>query len=301
MDLNRLFLPARRTVQSCSAILLLALSGMSVHAHKPESTAQWNFEPWVVALLVLAAWAYFRGVRRVWSQAAVGRGIRTWQAAAYAGGWTFLVVALITPLDPIGGESFAAHMVQHEVLMLLAAPLLVLGRPFAPYLWAMPIAWRRRLGNLAKTSWLCASWRTLTYPLTAWVLHAVVLWVWHAPALFQAALQNEAVHTLQHLSFLLSALVFWWALFNSRNEQGAAVIYLFTTAVHTSALGALLTFSKSVWYPVYGAPPFGLAALEDQQLGGLIMWVPGGMVYVIAALALFGAWLVRSSRAAAWE
>jgi putative membrane protein len=251
--------------------------------------------------LILAAWIYFRGVRSLWSQAATGRGIRGWQAIAYAGGWMFLVVALITPLDVLGKRSFAAHMVQHEVLMLLAAPLLVLGRPLAPYLWAMPIGWRRSLGSIAKTNWFSAGWRTLTHPLSAWALHAVILWIWHAPALFQAALQDEVVHTLQHFSFLLSALVFWWALFNSRNAYGAAVLYLFTTAVHTSVLGALLTFSRSVWYPVYDPPPFGLTALEDQQLGGLIMWVPGGMVYVIAALSLFGIWLARSTRAAAWE
>jgi putative membrane protein len=283
-----------------TAICLLFVAA-PVHAHQTESIAQWNFEPWVVASLVLAAWGYVRGLRRLWTQTAIGRGIRRWQAAAYAAGWMLLVVALVTPLDSLGSQSFAAHMLQHEVLMLLAAPLLVLGRPLGPYLWAMPIAWRRVLGEVAKTRWFSTSWRTLTHPLTAWALHAAVLWIWHAPVLFEAALRSDALHALQHLSFLLSALLFWWALFNSRDAQGAAVLYLFTTGLHTSVLGALLTFARSIWYPVYDQPPLGLNPLEDQQLGGLIMWVPGGMVYVLAALALFGAWLARSSTSRAWR
>ncbi len=217
---------------------------------------------------------------------------------AYANGLVFLVIALITPVDALGNESFAAHMVQHEVLMLCAAPLLVLGRPLAPYLWAMPIAWRRRLGQLAKTDWFSAGWRAVTHPLSAWTIHAVALWVWHAPGLFELALRDGAVHTLQHLTFLLSALVFWWAVFNARSDSiGLAIFYLFTTAIHTSVLGALLTFSDSLWYPTYNnEPPFALSALEDQQLGGLIMWVPGGTVYLIAALVLFGVRLTRGEK-----
>ena len=114
--------------------------------------------------------------------------------------------------------------------------------------------------------------------------------------LFQAAVKKPWVHDLQHTSFLIGALVFWWALLEGRGgsrRQVAGVFYLFTTLVHTSVLGALLTFSTRVWYPVYEAtaPAWGLAALEDQQLGGLIMWVPGGLVYMAAGLALLAALL----------
>ena len=263
-------------------------------AYAHTDVAAWNFEPWILILLFIAAWAYARGVLRLWSASNFGRGISKWQAAAYAIGLLCLVIALVTPLDALGNKSFAAHMVQHEILMLLAAPLLVLGRPLAPYLWTMPIAWRRNLGRLAKTDWFSSGWRALSHPLSAWTIHAVALWVWHAPLLFEWALGDDTVHALQHLSFLLSALVFWWALFNARGESvGIPVFYLFTTAIHTSVLGALLTFSDVLWYPVYNEPPFGLSALDDQQLGGLIMWIPGGMVYLIAALALFAIWLRR--------
>jgi putative membrane protein len=283
---------------------IILLFAMSAPAYAHTSAAKWNFEPWIVFMLVLAAWSYARGVLRLWRASDAGRGIRKWQAAAYAAGVAVLVIALVTPLDPLGNESFAAHMVQHEALMLLAAPLLVLGRPLAPYLWAMPMEWRRNLGRLAKADWFSTAWRTLTHPLSAWTMHALALWIWHAPLLFQWALRDGTVHTLQHMSFLLSALVFWWALFNARGESpnvAGAVFYLFTTAVHTSVLGALLTFSDVLWYPAYDEPPFGLSTLEDQQLGGLIMWVPGGMVYLIAALALFAIWLKREQSAAVYE
>jgi putative membrane protein len=122
----------------------------------------------------------------------------------------------------------------------------------------------------------------------------VAVWVWHAPVLYQATLGSELVHTLQHASFLVTALLFWWALLRGhegRVGRPASVIYLFTTAMHTSLLGALLTFSERLWYPLYdeSTSAWGLTPLEDQQLAGLIMWVPAGLVYLIAALALCAA------------
>jgi cytochrome c oxidase assembly factor CtaG len=142
-------------------------------------------------------------------------------------------------------------------------------------------------------------WRAITNPLAAWLIHAVALWVWHIPVLFEAVLEREWVHTLQHLSFFLSALLFWWALIHGRERAlgyGAAVLFLFTTALHSGLLGALITFAPNVWYPGYlkTTQTWGLTPLEDQQLGGLIMWIPAGLVYVVAGLALFAGWLRES-------
>src|SRR6185369_9418238 len=114
-----------------------------------------------------------------------------------------LFVALVSPLHAWGSVLFSAHMTQHEVLMLVAAPLLVLGRPLIAFLWALPLNWSRRLGNIAKIPAINRLWRALTIPLVAWLVHAVALWVWHIPALFDATLHSETVHTFQHLSFLL--------------------------------------------------------------------------------------------------
>src|SRR6185312_8780404 len=150
----------------------------------------------------------------------------------------------------------------------------------------------------AKQNYVRKSWVFLTEPFTAWWIHACAIWAWHAPFLFQLTLKSELAHTAQHLSFFLSAMLFWWALFyaQGRKSHGAAVLYVFTTAVHTSILGALLTFAPHIWYPGYSTTTqaWGLTPLEDQQLGGLIMWVPAALVYLVAGLALFAAWLRES-------
>src|ERR1041384_7376031 len=273
------------------------------HGDEPHSWFElaraWSFEPGIVIALALSAWLYWRGVRRMWREQGgdrQGRGVRRWEAWAYAGGWLALFVALASPLHPWGRVLFSAHMTQHEVLMLVAAPLLVLGRPLAPFMRALPLGWARRLSSLSKLAWWQRLWRALTNPLAAWAIHAVALWVWHVPVLFQAVLDNEWIHTLQHLSFFLSALLFWWALLHGRQgarAYGAAVLYLFTTALHSGLLGALITFAPSIWYPAYAGTTqgWGLTPLEDQQLGGLIMWIPAGLVYVVAGLVLFAGWL----------
>jgi cytochrome c oxidase assembly factor CtaG/cytochrome c2 len=194
-------------------------------------------------------------------------------------------------------------MTQHELLMLVAAPLLVLSRPLVPLLHGLPAAWRGTVGRAGRARPVRATWRVATTPLVAWTLQAVVLWVWHAPALFQATLSSELVHAAQHVSFLGAALLFWWSLVHGRGgvaSYGAAVLYLFTTSAHSGALGALLSLAPRPWYPVYAptAATFGLTALEDQQLGGLVMWVPAATVYVFAALVMLATWLRAAGREA---
>jgi cytochrome c oxidase assembly factor CtaG len=141
----------------------------------------------------------------------------------------------------------------------------------------------------------------LTTPSIAFGLHAVALWAWHLPGLYQATLASELLHSFQHASFLFTALLFWWTILGaSRAEiaRGRAILYLFLTALQTGALGALLTFAPSLWYPAYARTtgPWGLSPLDDQQLGGLIMWIPGSLAYLVAALALLAQWLRESEK-----
>jgi putative membrane protein len=136
-------------------------------------------------------------------------------------------------------------------------------------------------------------------------MHAVALWAWHAPAPYQAAVQNEGVHFLEHACFLGSAVVFWWSLTHGRHGRlgyGAGVLYVFSTGVHSSVLGALMTFSNRSWYPIYDARAAaqGWTPLVDQQLAGLLMWVPAGLVFIVVGLALFAAWLGESERRVAF-
>jgi cytochrome c oxidase assembly factor CtaG len=245
----------------------------------------------VTLLLFTAAALYATGVGRLWRKAGAGRGITIAQAGSFAGGWMTLAIALISPLDAWGSRLLWAHMLQHELLMVLAAPLLVLGRPLEGWTWALPFGWRRRLGTLARHRRWRALWLAFKLPLGAWLVHGIIVWLWHAPALFQAALASEAIHTLQHTSFLAAALVFWWAALGEaahRPRLGVSAIMLFSTMLYTGALGALLTFSSGSWYPAYAELSHAglLDPIEDQQLAGLIMWVPGGVAYMAAALAL---------------
>jgi putative membrane protein len=210
-------------------------------------------------------------------------------------------MALVSPLHALGGALFSAHMAQHEVLMAVAAPLLVLGRPLVPFLWALPKGWRTGLGGAAKAGPVHAAWRGVSAAPAAWVLHALALWAWHLPAFYGLALRSEWAHGAQHASFLLTGLLFWWALLRGRGGRmsyGAAVLYVFGMGVQGGGLGALLTLAPRPWYPPYAltTQAWGLSALEDQQLAGLIMWVPASVSYLLAGLWLFAEWLRESER-----
>lgn len=144
-------------------------------------------------------------------------------------------------------------------------------------------------------------WTGLSSPLVILLLHALVLWLWHVPALFEAALRNEWIHAVQHVTFFATAFVFWWAIVRGRYGRGGyglAAAFVFATAMHTSILGALLTVASRLWYPLYAVrgEAWGVNVIEDQELAGLIMWVPAGVLLALLALGLFAAWLGESGR-----
>jgi putative membrane protein len=273
----------------------------------PEIPLGWELDPGSVILLAITAVLYAIGVARLWRRVGAGHSIRWTECLCYCAGWMAAALALISPLHQWGSTLFAAHMVQHEVLMLIAAPLLILGRPLPVFLWALSRASSRGFSRGLNARPIRAGWHFFTHPFVAWLSHALVLWIWHIPVFFEATLVSPFIHALQHSSFLGSALLFWLALFQGHRRRagnGMGVMYLFTTALHTGILGALLTFAGQPWYPAYAntAPLWGVSPLEDQQLGGLIMWIPGGVVYIVAGLVLFSDWLREATgRASANE
>jgi putative membrane protein len=285
--------------------MLLAPAPALAHDLSGASPLGWGAEPWVAACLTLSLLWYVQGMVRLWPRASQSRPQLLRQFGCYGAGWAMLALALASPLDGAGSYAFAAHMVQHEVLMIVAAPLLVLGRPLGVWVWALPARWRGGVSGVTHARPLAWCWQLVTTPTGAWLLHFAALWIWHAPALFQAGLVDNTVHALQHASFLFTALLFWWTVLGRQGGQGrqsargGAILSLFTTMMHTGALGALFTFSEKVWYPLYGNRPelFGLSPLEDQQLGGLIMWIPGGLAYVAAGLVLGARWLAPKAHA----
>jgi putative membrane protein len=283
--------------------LLVALLPFSSFAHvvNVPLSSQYSFlsiDPVSALLLLIIAICYFRGSRKISKRVESKQKQYRRQMRWFWSGWLTLVIALISPIDSIGEELFSVHMVQHEMLMMIAAPLLVLSRPEQTILlggrgFLTPIVH----SFTGRSPRMLRFYRQLATPLWGWLIHFFGLWLWHLPFLLNASLTSSWVHSLQHATFLLIAWLFWYSIFRlDKSNSMSAVISLFTTGIHASLLGALLTFSPSIWYSPYAhtTQQWGLSPIEDQQLGGLIMWMPAGIVFILAALVTL-ARLLRST------
>ncbi|MER8808030.1 cytochrome c oxidase assembly protein [Mesorhizobium australicum] len=261
--------------------------------------AGWTLAFPITLPLAAIALIYALGASRLWRRSSRGRSERTRQVLLFAAGWGVLTGALVSPIHALGERVFAAHMIEHELLMAVAAPLLVAACPGAALIWALPAALRRGTGRLTHGRIVQAIWTVASRPLNATIIHGIAIWIWHVPVLFEAALQRGVLHYAQHASFLGTALLFWWVILPRSGRQqacGSAVMHLFFTSLHTGLLGVLLLLSPRLWYPqnAGGAALWGLTPIEDQQLAGLVMWVPAGLIYGGAALLLAGLWISKS-------
>jgi putative membrane protein len=275
------------------------------HAHTAaESPAVPGGGEWpLLALLAVAGVWYAIGFAQIWRASGTGRAHHARRGVLFAVGLAAIAVTLLSPLHGLGVRSFAAHMVEHEVLMLVAAPLLAFSRPLGALVWAFPRRARFAVGRISRRRWYAAAWARISAPLAATVIQAAMLWLWHAPALFDRALRQEGWHVAQHAGLLLSATLFWWAIDRTSEREGrhgVAGFLLFFSALQSGLLGALMAFSGSPWYAQYVA--LGLAGvitdpLRDQQLAGFIMWIPGGAVHAAAALFYLGRWFREEARA----
>jgi putative membrane protein len=195
-------------------------------------------------------------------------------------------------------------MVQHMILLVVAPPLLLLGNPKVPLLWALPEDRRGPVGRFfSHRAAPALLWRWLSQPMVAGALFGAAIWLWHVPVLYEAALASGAVHTLEHATLFGAGLLYWHRLMAPVRESevghGGAALSALIAMMHTSLLGALMTFARQPWYPAYDPWPelWGLTPLEDQQLAGLIMWVPMSFIFLIAALSLMAHWLRLAARA----
>ncbi len=251
----------------------------------------WNVDPVVIAGLVALGWAYRRGTARL----STDRRART---VCFWAGLVAVGVALLTPLDELASELASAHMVQHVVLILIAAPLLAVSAPAGTIVRGLPRRARGWTGSWVRRLRRLRSARAVAVVLSIWILHAGALWFWHASAPYEAALRNDVVHAVEHLSFLGTGLLFWSAVVPSRHgvdrfSSGHGALLVFAMALQSVLLSALLTFARSPWYDSYltTTGERGLDPLEDQQLAGAIMWVPAGLVYVGVGIALVAGWV----------
>jgi putative membrane protein len=287
--------------------LLAAVAASSARAHglsEVDASSLWSYDPWLLTPLYAVGIGFYIGTQRLWRRAGAGHGVNFRQVAAFWVGWLVVALAVTSPLHWLGERLFTAHMIEHELIMVVAAPLLAFARINGPMLWSLPASLRPAMGRIASLAPLAAPWAFLSHPVSATILHGTALWAWHAPPLYAWALENAAVHRLQHVSFFATALLFWWVLLYGRGagrtervRDGIGLACLFVTVLHSGVLGALLTLSPRIWIPGQGtlAGEFGLSPLEDQQLAGILMWVPMGTIYTAVALFFAYRWLTGSA------
>ncbi len=252
----------------------------------------WNLDPLLVVGFLVALWIYRRGHVRRRSRQSDGRRNQCFYAAL-----AVLALALLSPLDAIAHALASAHMVQHILLLLVAAPLLAFSAPWIVLLRGSPSFLRRGLATSRQRLWLTArNTRILREPVPVWLLHVGTLWFWHAAIPYDAALANPLLHAIEHGMFLVTGVMFWRVVIRSRYvpelSPGSGVLLVFGMAIQSGFLAALLTFARSPWYSSYASTTaaWNLDPLADQQLAGVIMWIPAGFVYLAAALALLTAW-----------
>jgi cytochrome c oxidase assembly factor CtaG len=217
------------------------------------------------------------------------------RSMVFLAGIVVLLGALVSPIDRIGElYLFSVHMVQHMLLLLVVPPLLIWGLP--------PRATR----DLLKSPLVSRVESALGRPAVALPVMVVTLWAWHIPSLYQAALLNDGIHALEHLLFLVTATMFWWPVLtpvkHRRLSPPHAMMYLFGAMASISILGIILTFAPAPLYHFYVRPPdpyralalirngWGVSVLGDQQIGGVLMWIVGGIFYILAILTEFGLW-----------
>jgi putative membrane protein len=279
-------------------LLLVGFAATPAFAHGGHDHAiGWTLDPILLVPLGLALLIYAVGWMRLSRRASAP--VRPW---LFLSGWAVLTLALVSPLHQAGERSFTMHMIEHELIMLVATLLLAASNAGGVLAWGLPRPFRLALGGSWKSP-LQALWRRLTEPVTATIVQGAVMWAWHAPPLFDRALENSGWHIAQHTCFFVSALLFWWAMLHPRGRSGGygvSAACLFVTSLIGGALGALMSLSSSPWYADYaamGMTGIGLDPVDDQRLAGLIMWIPGGLVHGVAALAMFYKWLKGSEAA----
>ena len=267
-----------------------------------ELWGAWTFEPVVIVSLAVTAVVYGRGVRRLARR--VPRPDRASRTAAFYAGLAVLAVALLSPLDALAEALFSAHMVEHLLLMVVAAPLIAYSHPTAAFVAGTPQAARDGLLR-ANVPGLRRAAQGLTRPVAVWVLGTLALWAWHMPAPYDLALRHGAAHAVEHASFLGTALLFWHVVFASGGRRGVprpvAILLVLANGVQSTALGAILLLASTPLYAAHtaGARIWHVSRLNDQQLAGALMWAPPAFLYIVVMGWLLVRWFDEMDSASA--
>ncbi len=294
-----------RAIPLITALVLLAApSAVLAHGEVapaptfPAVLLEWSFDPFAIVGLLLAAFAYRWAVVRV-RRAHPGNPHPAYRSWLFGGGLAAIGVALLSPIEAYEGTLFSVHMVQHMLLELVAAPLLLAGAPITLTLRTASPAVRRALLRVLHSRLL----RALSFPVVAWILFAAVNWGWHFSVLYDQALENTALHYLQHATFLGAALLFWWPVVGAdpspwRLPHPVRLLYLFLAMPQNSFLGVALMSASTVLYPHYltNGRTWGMTPIDDQALGGVIMWVVGDLAFLAGMAAVVVMWMRHEDR-----
>ena len=259
--------------------------------------ASWSVPPGLALLLLVSAAVYLRG----WSRLHRARPARfpPRRLFAFGSGLAVVLVAVASPLDAFGGTLLSAHMLQHLLLLAVAPALLLLGAPDAALEMGLPRALvRDAIAPLRAAPPVRSIGRALGRPDLGLAAMTLAMWGWHVPAAYELALRSPAWHDVEHATFLAAGLLFWFPVLRPwpgrpRLQGAVRPLYLLAGDVVNTALAAVLTFSDRILYPTYAGAPrlFGLSALADQSLAGILMWVPGSLVFLAPAAVMTARWL----------
>lgn len=257
----------------------------------------WNLHPLIVGTLAFASWRYMDMTWHLWARTRTGNGVRRSQVYAFWVSVIALFIALVSPLDALSEMLFSVHMIQHLVLILISPALFAYALPPQVMLWMIPTRWRRKLIRISHTNRLLQhSSQILNSPLIVGMMFAMTLWGWHIPSLYTAALVNPTLHIVEHASFVIVAYLFWLQILNQHQMVttiGTRILLLFVTTLQITLLALMIMLSSTIWYPIYmseNLSRWGITALQDQQIGGLLMWLPGGLLFISMMLYLLHSW-----------
>ncbi len=264
----------------------------------PGVLLDWNFDPVALFTIVAGAVGYLWAVRRV-NTAHPGNRQRPYRTWVFLAGLAAIAVALLSPIEAYEGSLFSVHMVQHMLLELVAAPLLLAGAPITLTLRTASPSVRKALLVVLHSRLV----RVLSFPVIAWIVFAAVNWGWHFSVLYDQALEIRALHYLQHATFLGAALLFWWPVIGAdpspwRLPHPVRLLYLFLAMPQNSFLGVALMSAPTVLYKHYltNGRTWGMSPLDDQALGGVIMWVVGDLAFLAGMAAVVALWVRHEDR-----
>ena len=264
----------------------------------------WDIRLEIVLTLGLAAVLHIAGWRQLKTRTG-GRFRAGWRPVAFLSGLAVLAIALMSPIDILSGELFFMHMIQHLLIVAVAAPLLWLADPFPFFMWGLPAGLRKEVGRLlSRDSAVRHALRIVTQPGLVCLAFVSVVLAWHDPQLYGAAQGNSIVHDLEHISYFVVAMAYWWLVIGAaphirpRLSRGMRVGMLLAVMPAMALLGIVIAMSTNPIYPYYEDRPrlWGLSVMQDQMLSGIIMWIPGSMMYILAALLLIWKMLSREEQ-----